>query len=44
MSNEVAYVLIVAFIVIPLVLLVFLLMTAMKNGWFLQSALISLPF
>jgi hypothetical protein len=44
MSSEVAYVLIAAFIVVPLVLLVFLLMTAMQNGWFLQSALVSLPF
>lgn len=44
MQDEVAYVLITVFVILPLVYLVYLLLTALGNGWALQSAILSLPF
>ncbi len=43
MSDEVAYVLITVFVVLPLVSLVFWVVGLLGRAWALQSAMISLP-
>lgn len=44
MSEEVAYVLLTVFIIVPLLLLLYALMGLMRNAWHLFTALTSLPF
>jgi hypothetical protein len=44
MQDEVAYVLIVAFVIVPIVLLVYWLMDVLSVAWGIQSLLVSLPF
>lgn len=44
MHEEVANVLILCFVIVPIVLLVYFLMDALGIAWRIQSLLVSLPF
>jgi hypothetical protein len=44
MQDQVASVLILAFVIVPIVLLVYFLMDALAIAWTLQTLLVSLPF
>ncbi len=44
MNDELSFALIVAFVVAPIAILIFMLLVALANAWQLLSALASLPF